>query len=67
MQYFCVGTVTGTRAGAGELRVSKLCRGSYFPTFLEPAAWPDPSQLYWNIATMETNSFRSAVYRVTPI
>ena len=29
-----------TRAGAVELRIPKLRKGSYFPGFLEPAGWP---------------------------
>ena len=29
-----------TRAGTVELRIPKLRRGSYFPSFLEPAGWP---------------------------
>ena len=29
-----------TRAGTVELRIPKLRKGSYFPGFLEPSAWP---------------------------
>ena len=29
-----------TRAGTVELRIPKLRKGSYFPSFLEPRAWP---------------------------
>ena len=29
-----------TRAGTVELRIPKLRKGSYFPGFLEPGAWP---------------------------
>lgn len=28
-----------TRAGTVELRIAKLRKGSYFPSFLEPRAW----------------------------
>ena len=29
-----------TRAGTVELRIPKLRRGSYFPSFLQPRGWP---------------------------